>query len=78
MGVRKDWRKKSNITDRIIHTKIEEAEMKLNIFLIYNSGKWKDMEEMFEKIDGRYEDEGISIDDDFNMRIGELGGMEDK
>lgn len=59
-----------------MHTRIEEEKVKINICTVYNVEKKKGIEETFRKIEEKYEGEGIIIGGDFNIRIGELGGVE--
>ncbi|KMQ86479.1 hypothetical protein RF55_14523 [Lasius niger] len=83
IGIKKGWGKEEDIhnttevAEGISYTKIIEEGLSLNIFTVYNSGAKNDIEECLIKIIEDYEEEGIIIEGDFNIRIGELGKVRD-
>lgn len=55
------------VLTEVVHSRVIEGKVKMNIFTIYNIGKVKDIEETFKKIEDRCEGEGIIIGD-FNIK----------
>jgi len=79
IGVEKGWRvnimeiNTIKVSEGIMHTRILEDDVKINICTIYNTGNIEELKVIFKKIMEEHEREGIIIGRDFNIWIGEIG-----
>lgn len=84
VGIKKEWRegKWENVDtgrENILHVRVTEEEENLNIILVYNDRKkGEKLRKIITKILERIKNGKVIVGEDFNIRIGELGGEEFK
>lgn len=65
-------------TEEIMHIRVKEKKEVLNIVNVYITEGKKDIEDVIPKKIAVYENEDIIMGGDFNIRIGELGGVNEE